>query len=385
MATALAASLSLRGDVPSGPSTPEGAVSAEPVNAEETSGSPDLFAELPRPPAIHAATEPGVSSAWPSPTKVDEWDEDWAPSLSALGAKEPERAAVPAPGSSASSSRAPAGKEERAPFRLSTATASSSPIETGKPSVAASTGSRTVLGPRVPAPPPFPRSPRSPPESWPRRRAAPRWSHPPRRAFDFDRGLAIRRCGRSIARGSDRPCRRRACTSRGVTEDGIDGSESGFYATTSPSAARARRIRGRSVDASGLPDPYTSDTDLTRPLIPLGNRRRGFTQPDLAPLRPPPDGSQKGDVRHIVAVPPPTVGTVEDAPRSRLRLGVGIHAHLAAAAALFAEQDVARSSECCRPSEARFRPDDSASAARVNRSPRHRIGVPPSGPRAGVG
>ena len=123
MASALAASLSLRGDIPSGPSALDGAADAEPppvLEAPAEAGSPGLFAELPLPPVVHTATEPGVSSAWPSPAKIDEWDEDWAPSLSALGAKEPEKAASADPGSSAaSSSKAPAGKEERAPFRLS--------------------------------------------------------------------------------------------------------------------------------------------------------------------------------------------------------------------------------------------------------------------------
>ena len=76
MATALAASLSLRGDIPSGPNAPEGAADAEapaPEAAAEA-GSAGLFAELPRPPAVHTPTEPGVSSAWPSQAKIDEWD-----------------------------------------------------------------------------------------------------------------------------------------------------------------------------------------------------------------------------------------------------------------------------------------------------------------------
>jgi hypothetical protein len=64
-----------------------------------------------------------------------------------------------------------------------------------------------------------------------------------------------------------------------------------------------------------LPDPYTSDTDLTRPLIPFGDSTaEGPRSLILPPLRPPPDGSLEGDVRHVMAVPPPTVGTMEDAP-----------------------------------------------------------------------
>ena len=65
-----------------------------------------------------------------------------------------------------------------------------------------------------------------------------------------------------------------------------------------------------------LPDPYTSDTDLTRPLIPFGeSASEGPRSLILPPLRPPPDTSMDGgDVPLIVAVPPPTVGTVEDAP-----------------------------------------------------------------------
>jgi hypothetical protein len=301
MASALAGSLSLRGDTPSGPESP--------VASAPAAGAGDAnFQELPVPPAMLSEPSSGASSAWPSPEKIDEWDDDWAPSLSALGARDPSKtSATPAP--------IGAAPTERTPFRLSLPPPPPPPVKRATlplprvvqeeaaaaevPAVAMAVEEGVEAPLEVTAEVPEPSIEVSPFEA----------SDEPSRE-DLTRPLPPTELARLAASEGEALERAESELLRDDVTIPLPGLEE----------RAAAGYDGPLFPA--LPDPYTSETDLTRPLIPLsggsGSVPRSLILP---PLRPPLDALADGDVAHAVSVPPPTVGTMETAPSIQITRG----------------------------------------------------------------
>ena len=312
MATAFAASLSLRGDTPSATDSADVRVSdASPVREAGSAGIFDALSS----PAEGRLAELGPSSAWPAPTKIDEWDDDWAPSLSALGAHEPERVSTAA--AAPPSRRASAGGEERAPFRLSLPPPPPPPLK--RPA-------KIPMPHHAAAPAPSAHveeatSHAMPPQE-PAREEKPEPSQPSIAMEVSPFGAADEPSREDLTR----PLPPTELARLAASEDGLDHGDSHLLrddVTIPLPGLSADSLDAGSLMFSSLPDPYTSDTDLTRPLITLDGKGDGPRSLMLPPLREAPDsdGSEGSDVPLIVAVPPPTVGTVEQSPSIQITPG----------------------------------------------------------------
>ncbi|HEX4335896.1 MAG TPA: carboxypeptidase regulatory-like domain-containing protein [Polyangiaceae bacterium] len=342
MASALVGSLDLRGDTPSATDTtatghdvnevaassdvfeqPAMAHDDEPMHAAAQDNEPvhdaaqdndeAQHAVLPVPPVVGGSSGGalGPSSAWPAAAKIDEWDDDWAPSLAALGAQDapavslrpPSRSKVPADGS---------------PFRLS-----------------------------LPAPPPPPMK-RAMKLPMPHTEDA---DEPEVASPVTDESESVEHASYETAASADgegepsHPSLSMEMSPFGSADEvsredltrPLPPTELARLAATGEASHPESEILrddvtiplpGLSSDELGydsphlaaLPDPYTSDTDLTRPLIQFDGRGDVPRSLILPPLRPPPE-QETSDVPVIVAVPPPTVGTVEHSPSIQITSG----------------------------------------------------------------
>jgi hypothetical protein len=322
MATALAGSLSLRGDTPSGAENAAGRMDAVAPDAERERTSA-IFDAVPSPPAV-ATSEGGPSSAWPTPSKIDEWDDEWAPSLSALGAGKDEHVHGEARALSETAPESPTARTStgpRAPFRLSLPPPPPPPLKRKvplprpEPEVLVTVDEEPVAAaeeeaPATEAAPPATEETPSAPATEPRidMEISPFGSADEPSADDLTRPLPPTELARLAA-----------------AEEARERSESELLrddVTIPLPGLSTDAANAESLMMSALPDPYTSDTDLTRPLIPIGERSDGSRGPILPPLRPlDAEASDGKDVPLIVAVPPPSVGTVEDAPTIQITPG----------------------------------------------------------------
>ncbi|HVW29043.1 MAG TPA: carboxypeptidase regulatory-like domain-containing protein [Polyangiaceae bacterium] len=323
MATALAGSLSLRGDTPSeaDASMARMDVVAPDVERERTSA---IFDAVPTPSAETSVE--GPSSAWPTPAKIDEWDDDWAPSLSALGAGQRDgslRETAP------ESPKARASAVPGAPFRLSLPPPPPPPLKRKvplprpEPEVPVSVDEEPIVEAAAP-PVAAEEAPEEAPSESPPAEDEGRPELETRPAIDMEV---------SPFGAADEPSREDLTRplpptelARLAADEGLERSESELLrddVTIPLPGLSTEAANAESPFLSALPDPYTSDTDLTRPLIPLSERGDAPRSAMLPPLRPPLDGptTDDNDVPLIVAVPPPSVGTVEHAPSIQITPG----------------------------------------------------------------
>ena len=315
VATEFAESASVAEGAPA--DTEDTSVREEEVAPEVERDAVDALLDLPPPAPPAAPASRGPSSARPASADIDEWEDDWAPSLSALGAGQQER---PLNETSPESPSARATGDARAQFRLS-----------------------------LPAPPPPPLK---------RKLPLPR---PEKERIDVieeeltvtDEALADEPT--SSANASPAPGTETSLTvevspfgaadelSREDLTRPLPPNELARLAAAEEEQERSESellhddvtipLPGLSFDAaaaeanvfSALPDPYTSDTDLTRPLIPLadaeGEGPRSSMLPPLHGMSREEQSSDGMGVPLIVAVPPPTIGTVEQAPSIQITPG----------------------------------------------------------------